>query len=88
MAVVDSILVNAKLSISSKYSDADSTPIYIVRDHVQYYHKYIDDKGFEREDLTTVIFALPPIPFTTPGPLGTSLTIVLSLADFNTLMTT
>ena len=88
MAVVDSILVNAKLSGSSKYSDVESTPIYIVRDHVQYYHKYIDDKGNVSEDLTTVIFTLPPIAILPPGSLGTSITIVLSLSDFNTLMTT
>lgn len=82
MAAVDSILVDAKLSVQSKYNNIDSTPIYIVRDHVQYYYKYVDNRGNVIENLTAVIFTLP-----VDGSLGLSLTIVLPLADFHTLMT-
>ena len=100
MAVVDSILVNAKLSVQSEYRDVDSTPMYIVRDHVQYYYKHVDNKGNVSEILTTVIFNsvtplsgpqaggpdLTPIPV--DAPLGLSVTIISPLADFHTLMTT
>lgn len=91
MAVVDSILVNAKLDVQGEYRAVDSTPMYIVRDHVQYYYKHVDNKGNVSEILTTVIFTLPsitvgPMPF--DAPLGLSVTIVSSLADFHTLMTT
>jgi len=92
MAVVDSILVNAKLSVQSEYRDVDSTPMYIVRDHVQYYYKHVDNKGNVSETLTTVIFTLPSITvdpiIPVDGPLGLSVTIVSPLADFHTLMTT
>jgi len=80
MAIIDSVLVD----IIAPPIINGSVQAYINRDKVLYYRQYVDEKGQIYADLTMVFF---------PDAAGARridapIVVKMSIADFNTLMTT